>query len=178
MSHKITVRFIILGILVLVIGAIGFLWWRDATSAVNSSDQSTKIFVVAPGESVRTIATNLKNEGLIRDTVGFFLKVKLLRLDDKLQAGDFRLSPSMNIDALVEELTHGTLDVWVTTLEGWRTEEVALKLAQDMSIPEQEFIKHAQEGYMFPDTYLIPREASGSAIAQILMNNFDPYFGN
>lgn len=173
MTTKLGIRLVILLTLFLVIGGIGVWWWNDSISAANSEDTSSKLFVIAPGENVRTIAQRLRSEGLVRDQIGFFLKVKLKGYESKIQAGDFRLSPSMNADTLLDELTHGTLDVWVTTLEGWRAKEVALKFAQELSVPESEFLKHAKEGYLFPDTYLVNKDASAAAIVSMMMDNFD-----
>ncbi len=171
--HKLGIRALILGIFVLLALGLGWVWWNDANSPFDLKNHTTKIFVVSPGESVRTIATRLKNEKLIKDQIGFFLQVKFRGMGENLQAGDFRLSPSMSVSEIINELTHGTLDAWVTTLEGWRVEEIALKLAQDLAIPEQEFLKHAREGYMFPDTYLIPKDASASAVVQMFLDNFE-----
>lgn len=131
------------------------------------------MFIVEKGESIRTISSRLKNEGLIREPLAFFLVVKKENAEKKIQAGDFRLKPSMDVYQILNELQHGSVDVWVTTLEGWRVEEVALKLAQELSIPEQEFLKVAEEGYMFPDTYLFPHEATASTAATIMRTNFD-----
>ena len=171
--NKVFVRLAVFALLVsLFLGGI-WVWWKDATGSTSPTDNTTKIFVVKSGESVRTIATRLKNENLIRDQIGFFLLVKLLKLDDRLQAGDFRLSPSMDAKTIIDELTHGTLDVWVTTLEGWRVEEIALKLTQELSIPESEFLKYAREGYMFPDTYLLPKDASAAGVTRIFEDNFN-----
>lgn len=170
---KVSTRLFILTALLLLFGIGGGLWWWDATSAVNKEDKSTQIFVISSGESVRTIASKLKSEKLIKDPVGFFLFVKLKGYEESIQAGDFRLSPSLSVAGIVEELTHGTLDVWVTILEGWRSEEVALKIAQELSIPEQEFLKFTHEGYLFPDTYLFPKDASGAAVATLMENNFE-----
>ncbi len=122
--NKIFVRVAVFVFLISVFLMSAWLWWKDAISAARAEDSSTKIFVIQSGESVRTIATRLKSEGFIRDQVGFFLLVKLLKFDDRLQAGDFRLSPSMDAKTIIDGLTHGTLDVWVTTLEGWRVEEI------------------------------------------------------
>lgn len=148
------------------------LWYKEATSAVNLKDETSQIFTIAKGENIRQVANRLENEGLIRDSLAFFILVKLERVEKNIQAGDFRISPSMNSQEIIEELQHGTLDVWVTIPEGWRSEEIALKLAQEMGIPEQEFLKYAQEGYMFPDTYLFPKNSTASEAAQIMIDNF------
>lgn len=171
--NKLVTRLIVLLVIVGIILSIGGLWWIDATSPANPQNPASQTFTVVSGEGVRSIATRLKNAGFVKDQVGFFILVKLLRLDSKLEAGNFRLSPAMDMPTIVKELTHGTLDTWVTTLEGWRSEEIALKLAQDIAIPEVEFLKYNREGYMFPDTYLLPKDASAAAVAKILLDNFD-----
>lgn len=173
MDKKIVIRFVVFLLLVGFFVGGGLIWWSDAVSPVNPQDTSTKIFVVNQGDGVRTIATRLKAEGIIKDAIGFFLQVRLLNLDEKIQAGDFRLSSSMNAKTVAEELTHGSLDIWVTVLEGWRSEEIALKLAQALSIPEKEFLIVAREGYMYPDTYLLPKDASASSVARIFEKNFE-----
>ena len=48
-----------------------------------------------------------------------------------------------------------------------------MELARVLSIPESEFLEHAEEGYMFPDTYLFPKQASGSAVAKKMRDTFD-----
>lgn len=166
-------RIIIAIVLILVIVGIVWVWFREGTQSVSPQNADNKMFVVEKGEGVRSIAARLKNEGLIRDPLVFFLVVKKENAEKKIQAGDFRLKPSMDMYQILNELQHGSVDIWVTTLEGWRVEEVALKLAQELSIPEQEFLKVAEEGYMFPDTYLFPREATASTAATIMRNNFD-----
>lgn len=173
MTAKIGIRITVLLLILLILLGGGAWWWNDAVSALDPEDTSQKIFVISPGENVRAVASRLRNEGFIKDQIGFFLTVRLKGFDEKIQAGDFRLSPSMDIEAILEELTHGTLDVWVTTLEGWRVEEIAMKLAQELAIPESELLKYTREGYLFPDTYLIPKDASASAVVEVLLNNFD-----
>lgn len=173
MGKKLLTRIAVLVILLIVFVGGGILWWHDAISPVNPQDATMTVFVVSPGEGIRSIATRLKSEGLIKDSIGFFLQIKLQNLDSKIQAGDFRLSPSMDVRTITQELTHGSVDVWVTILEGWRLEEIALKLAQTHDIPEKEFMRYGQEGYMFPDTYLIPKEITASAAAEIFRDNFD-----
>ncbi len=157
--------------------AIGFyLYYKEGTLPVNSKELKTKIFVIQPGESLSSIAKKLTNEELIRNKIVFYLVVKRLGLDKKIQAGDFRLTTAMNAYQIAQTLTHGTLDVWVTLIEGLRREEIAQILSQNLDIPETEFIKYAREGYLFPDTYLVPREASAGSVIDILEKNFNRKF--
>lgn len=148
-------------------------WWRDAIGSVDSLSTTPKIFVVSRGEGVKSIAARLAGEGLIRSPTGFYILVKVMGIERSLQAGDYRLNASMDAGTIAKEMTHGTLDVWVTILEGWRVEEVAAKLTKELDIPESEFAKVAREGYMFPDTYLVPKDATVGAVAQLFRSTFD-----
>lgn len=161
----------IIGIVLITI--IGFfLFYKEGTLAVNKNDKTSKIFDVRQGEGLSSIAKNLAKEELIRNKLVFYLVVKQLRIEKKIQFGDFRLSPSMDAYQIAKTLTHGTLDIWVTIIEGLRKEEIAQIVSQNLGLPEIEFLKEAKEGYLFPDTYLIPRQATTGAIIKILTDNF------
>lgn len=171
-NNSFTKRLILFLSVVIMFAAVSWLWWIDGTAPPAPTDSKPIIFVIQKGDGVRTIAANLAGQNLIRSSTAFFLLVKLMGIERSLQAGDFRLNRTMSASDIASVLTHGYLDVWVTTLEGWRIEEMANRLAKDLDIPEGEFIKNAQEGYMFPDTYLIPRDASAAAIAKIFRDTF------
>lgn len=168
---KLLILFIIL--VILIAGTL--FWWNRGLSAVNTSNKTTKIFVVSKGSNVREIANNLKQEGLISDPVVFFLLVKQLGLDQKIQAGDFRLSPSMTAEQIAKNLTVGILDIWVTIPEGKRATEIA-EILQEKIPSYQDSWKpalEAQEGYLFPDTYLIPKGADITTIINLMQGTFE-----
>src|SRR3989344_2359144 len=104
---------------------VSLLWWTSGSTPANKNDKTPKIFVIEKGQGVRIIAKNLKDQGLIKDPVVFFLITKKLGLDSKIEAGDFRLFASMTAEQIANELTHGTLDIWVTIPEGHRALEIA-----------------------------------------------------
>lgn len=168
-------RKLVAGILILFILFIGFLWWKHGNAPVNPRDTSQKVFVVNRGEGIRAIGNDLKKEGLINDPIVFFLLIKKEGKDNAVQAGDYKLSPSMNLQKILDSLSHGTLDIWVTIPEGLRAEEIADLLQKD--IPSYKDAWRVEldknEGYLFPDTYLIPRDAEVETIISIMRNNFD-----
>lgn len=172
-KHPIPVRLTIFFLVIAASILFALAWWKDGVSAVNPLDETPVMFVVAKGEGVRTITSHLSQQNLIRNPIAFFLLIKFLKIDSDLQAGDFRLNRSMDAAGIARELTHGMVDVWVTTLEGWRNEEIAMKLNKELDIPESEFLRYAKEGYMFPDTYLIPRTATPAAIAEFFLDTFN-----
>lgn len=152
-----------------------FVWWQRGTSAVNKNDTTLHDFLIEKGVGVREIANKLKNENLIQDPVVFFLLVKKEGLDGKIQAGDFRLSPSMNALDIAESLTHGMTDIWVTIPEGKRAEEIAAILKEKIPSYQDGWrtIIATNEGYLFPDTYLIPKDADIALVISLMKNNFD-----
>lgn len=169
------------GIFTLVVASLfilSIMWWYDGTRAVDPSDTTQIAFSVESGDGVRVIATNLSDKNLIRSATAFFVVVKMLGLETNLQAGEFRLQKAMNARTIAQTLTHGITDSWITTLEGWRVEEVAVKVAKDLEIPESEFLKVAKEGYMFPDTYMIPKDATVGAIVKIFTDTFNEKITN
>ena len=161
-------------ILLVVILAGVFTWWNRGLSAAKPGDTTPVIFTVNKGEGVREIANRLKADGLIKDPVVFFLYTRINGLDKQIQAGDFRINPSMNAPELAGNLTHGTLDIWVTIPEGLRAEEIASIFSQ--KLPKYQDLWRQQldanEGYLFPDTYLIPRDADVNSVISLMRNNF------
>lgn len=170
--RPVPLRLALLFFVIIAMAALAVVWWKDGTSSVDPTNGAPVMFAVAKGEGVRAIASHLSQENLIRNPITFFLLVKLLKIDSALQAGDFRLNRTMDEGEIARELTHGMVDAWVTTLEGWRSEEIAGKLNKDLDIPDGEFLRYAREGYMFPDTYLIPRTATPAAIAKLFLDTF------
>ncbi len=164
---------ILLAVLLLSAGA-AVLWWKNGSRAQDPANKSSQIFVVVKGEGVREIANSLKTKGLIKDPIVFFLQTKRLGLDKSLEAGDFRLSPSMDLNTIIQNLTHGTLDIWITIPEGIRAEEIANILKKDIPSykPGWKESLATREGYLFPDTYLIPRDADINLVMSLLYNNF------
>jgi len=163
-------------LLILICVALGLVvWYREGTLPVDDKDKTPLIFVVERGESVSSIARKLESQKLIRNRLAFYLLVKQMGIEKQIQAGDFRLFRTMSAKTLAEELTHGTLDVWLTIIEGMRVEEIASLLAKDLDIPASVFIDQASEfeGFLFPDTYLIPKGATSEQAISIFRNNFD-----
>lgn len=171
--------YVTFGILVLLI-VISFVWWKNGTSAADPNNNTPKIFIIEPGQGVRAIAKNLKDQGLIKDQIVFFLLTKKLGLDSKIQAGDYRLFSSMSASEIANELTHGTLDIWITVPEGQRALEIADSLKEKMPEFEESWNKvlEENEGYLFPDTYLFPKDSTIETIVSLMRKNFDTKYEN
>lgn len=163
--------FVLIGIII-TSTVLFLLWWYQAIKAPDPTNTQTSTFIIQKGDNSRSIAEQLQKKGLIRSSIAFFLLARFTDLGNKIQAGQFNLSPSFDLYSTTSQLTRGTMDIKITIPEGWRKEEITLKLARELSIPEGEFLKVAKEGYMFPDTYFIPNEASASVVSEIMLSNF------
>ena len=168
-------RLITVLILLIIIILGGVFWWKNGVSPINPKNKESTIFVVQKGDGVKEISNELKEKGLIKSSVVFFLLVKQLGIDKKIEVGDFRLSPSMTAQEIAENLTHGTLDIWVTVPEGKRATEIAEILKEKIPTYNSSWSNAlvGNEGYLFPDTYLIPKDADIEMIMNQMRGNFD-----
>lgn len=160
-------------IILLIIGGVSW-WWADGTAPIQPTNNAYVTFTVNKGDGVKQIASHLKEQGLIKDTVLFSLKVKQLGLDNKIQAGEFRLSPSMNAEEIATKLQTATNDLQVTIPEGKRAEEIADILSQTFPGYDESWRAKLieKEGYLFPDTYSLSKEADIDQIITVMTNTF------
>lgn len=170
MNKLITIALLLV---IVVLGSV--LWWKNGVSPVNSNNKNSVIFVVEKGDGVREISNRLKAKGLIKSPIAFFLLLKQLGFDKKIEAGDFRLSSSMTAQEIAQNLTHGTLDVWTTIPEGKRATEIAEILQAKIPTYNSSWVNilAQNEGYLFPDTYLIPKDADIKMVVSQMRGNFD-----
>ena len=164
----------------LIFFIIGFFWWQRSLLPVgNQANIPAEIFVIKKGESLSSVATRLEDEGLIRSSFAFKILILVKDLSGKIQAGDFRISASLSTEEIASLLTHGSLDIWLTFPEGWRREEYGRRLVANLNdFSYQQFLDltSEMEGYLFPDTYLISKDASPSAVVKIFNRNFERKF--
>lgn len=165
----------LIGIAVLLIIFSGKVFWTYLTGAPSTTAKK-EVFIIKPNENTASIVSRLEKEGFIKNGVAFRILLKLSSTGGQIQAGYFTLTKNMLSRDVVKILTHGVADLWVTFIEGWRVEEIADLINKDFGIPKKEFLKLAREGYLFPDTYLIPKKATAQEIAQTLKNNFAKKF--
>lgn len=170
---KIIWLIVLLGIIFLA----GKGWWSSQFSPV-SKDTTEIVFVVDKGAGISQIAEDLKKAGLIRSDFFFKLYAKQQGLDSAILPGTFKFSPSMSTQEIADALTRQPIDNWVTLLEGWRVEEMAEKLNESLGVDKKEFIKLAKEGYMFPDTYLFPKDYSTKQIVDRMRANFEDKYSD
>lgn len=157
-----------------------YFWWLDVNEPINPNLEQEQIVVIPKGAGVIEIGNLLNGKNLIKNPLAFRLLVMQKGIDQKIQAGSFRLTPSMSLEEITMSLTTGKEDFWVTVPEGKRSEEIAWILKNEFDsngvvFDINTFLTAAKnlEGYLFPDTYLFPKTMDEQGIVNLMRSTFD-----
>jgi UPF0755 protein len=170
-------KFLLLITLPVLLAVAGGAWFYSNMQAV-SGDERVVDFVITRGSGASQIANKLEGAGLIKKAFAFKFYTQLTGSASKIQAGEYRLSPSYTLVEIVDQLLRGPVEIWVTIPEGLRREEIASRFTvafeRDTSFTD-EFLNLSQgyEGKLFPDTYLFPKDASASSVVNKLVRTFE-----
>jgi UPF0755 protein len=159
---------------------------------VAGDDPTPVSFVVEPGETASAVATRLEEEGLTVNGEVFRRFMTYHGLDVTLEAGSYSLRQNMTMHEIAEALQHGGADsVTVTIPEGWRHEQIAWLLEQQGLMRADDFEAYVRsassdypwlaerpadaslEGFLFPDTYQLPLDATPDSVVDLLTRTFD-----
>lgn len=185
------IRPILLIIIVLAVLTVIFFAYQIYTKP---NFQNEKEFTIPKGESLGFISQRLYQENIITSPVVFKIYVYLKSWQESIQAGSYVLTP-MNMVELSKILVQGKVDNQITIqfTEGQTIDNLAdillkqkiinqkkdfLNLAKiDNFKNEYEFLKdlpnNTLEGFLFPDTYLIYKDANASDIIKKMLDNFN-----
>jgi len=160
---------------------------------VNPSSTETITFTLEKGWSNKQIASALEEAGLIRNGYFFKLYAVMSFKHLQMQAGDYRFSPKMSLHQIANKMAKGQIirDIIVIP-EGWDIKDIGkyleskgLCLQQDFETlanknysKEYVFLKQnpqgaSLEGYLFPDTYQIEKDANCQDVLKLMLSNFD-----
>lgn len=148
---------------------------------IPTSFSDTQIrFVIPIDMKQEQIAQKLKSEHFIRSERVFRIIVTFLGFPGTIEPGAYLLSRRMNIFTLSDTLLHKPFQKWLTVTPGNRNEQIAEKLTNTFRWDDQkvqEFLNNAEEGFMFPETYLIPVADSPKDVAKRMITTFNERFG-
>jgi len=170
-------KFFLLCLLVFVAlaGAAGWLYLR-VQQPYRGYSGSEQFVEIPAGAGSRTIGDRLVAAGVIRDEITYRLALWLSGKGRRLEAGEYRFDTSMTPFAVIDKLARG--DVYVINLtfpEGLSVAEMA-KIADAHGFgPASAFERAARdlEGYLFPDTYPLPRRTDATKLVRMMTAQFD-----
>lgn len=150
---------ILLLLFIVFIGGGGYLYIQSALKPVDSKSKSQKTVEIPIGSSVTGIAQTLEKNGVIKNAKVFKYYVKL-KNEGGFMAGEYQLSPSMDVPEIVSRLKTGKVlakaTFKITIPEGKQLKEIAAIMAvaakqneEDVfnKLTDKEFIKELMAKY-------------------------------
>lgn len=166
----------------LITGAVVVVFLLLASAYVNFlrrplTDQSGQFeyFEVKSGQSTRQIGQNLQDKKIIRSGFVFYISVKFGK-HKPLQAGYYKLSPSMKLEDIISKIEAGEVDANTIVIpEGYRVLQIAKLIYDKAGVDYHKFIEAATgtEGSLFPDTYMFPTNYEPSKMVREMKDNFE-----
>ena len=150
--------------------------------------ESEQFVDIPPGAGPASIGRRLVDAGVIRDTLGFRYELTRTGSGRRLQAGEYRFDRPMTIKEVVAKIVRG--DVYlqpITFREGLTILDMAQLFESRGFGPAADFVSAASdgaaihdvdpvarnlEGYLFPDTYAMPRHATAPQLVARMVDGF------
>ena len=152
---------------------------------------------VIKGQSVSEISTNLKKQKIVSSDFVLKIYLWLSKNEGKIKAGTYNFEKPLSIKELSTILISGIKqenEIEIKIIEGWNIDGIANYLNNHDIVLKNDFIASAQnseylikkfsflknapvnissEGYLFPDTYKIFKNADADYIIEKMLDNFD-----
>ena len=186
-------RLFFLLVLVVVVGGAGAWWTYSRLIEPYRGYQDAEVFVDIPaGSGPNTIGDRLVGSGVVRDSLTFRAALLVSGRARSLKAGEYRFEAPMHALDVVNKIARG--DVYkrlLTFREGLTIDEMAQVLeekgfgkAADFRnaagsaklIAELDPAASDLEGYLFPETYSLPRDTPVAAIVEQMVAGFKNAF--
>ncbi|WP_456447420.1 endolytic transglycosylase MltG [Oceanithermus sp.] len=170
-------------VLLLAAGAAAWIGWLLGPTG------GSAVVEIPEGAGAQAVGRILERNGLVRSGRVFALYARWKGAAARLQSGYYKLE-GRGVPRLVEDLTGGRAPVMVRLVfpEGWRAVDYAERLeaagfdgAGFLSIvrnPPAEWTPAyvegpTLEGYLFPDTYDLPKGADPAVVVTVMLRRFD-----
>ncbi|MFH0906806.1 MAG: endolytic transglycosylase MltG [bacterium] len=152
-----------------------FAYYQIKTPLDNQWSES--IFIIEKGQGLEKVAFNLEKANLIKDDKWFMFYVFLKGWTSNLQAGEYSLSPCLDISQIANRIVDGqaiSQEISITIPEGFNIKQIDNRLSEANLIEAGELLNYSYlEGYLFPDTYRFNKNADLDEIIAKIRNNFD-----
>ncbi|MEW6082662.1 MAG: endolytic transglycosylase MltG [Bacillota bacterium] len=188
---------ILLGLVLLVTSAafLGYWGFQFITEPVPPGGEVS--VVIPPGMNARGVSRILLEHGLIKSDWGFWLAVRKSNLSGQLKAGEYQIPRGLTLPEIIELLVKGQTATYPFTVpEGLTVVQTAnllealglvdsnrfLALTREAPLNHEHLppgakLPEPMEGYLFPETYKIPKRATEEDIIALMYQQFLEVFG-
>jgi len=180
----------------IALGAAAYV--AGALKPVEAAEEAVLVEIPG-GMSSSAIAELLERQGLIRDAFVFRMYLRYKGEGHRFQAGRYEIRPGTAPDDIIAMLNAGDTvpeeTLRLTVPEGWTVEQIADSLAalgldkarflelaasperfpdtKTADIPQDERLRYALEGYLFPETYDFPLDSGEQDIVARMLDELD-----
>ncbi len=179
-------KLIVLGFL-MIGGGLALL---GQTTGQAPGDGTRKIeFEIPPGAGMSKVSRDLEQAGLISSSSFFQLLLRATSRAGKLKVGVYELNDGMSAYTIADVLTKGKVKMLRLTIpEGWTNRQIGdyfaekglvedraafLALARDPGLlAAYKIPADTTEGYLFPETYTVPRGYPARKIVEAMLKRF------
>lgn len=186
-------------IFLLVLACMGiFLYskYNAILTATSSNDTSVKTFKITEGETADNVLAKLRIENFINQQQELALKLYIrTEKQPNFKVGAYKVPANTSPKDMMTLLENPEItDIWVTIPEGLRKDEIAKIIANEYEgimgavFSSKEFLSFTKdtqfikaqgfegvkdlEGYLFPDKYLMPAQATTEYVITAMLDNF------
>jgi len=144
-----------------------------------SNFPSGSIVVISRGASVSDISEQLSDANIIKHSAVLNVILRIYGASSNVKFGSYLLKTPENVFTIANRLAtgaHGLPPVRITFPEGVTVRDMAEKVEEALPlISKQDFISlgKSYEGYLFPDTYFFPPDATAESVISAMRANFD-----
>ncbi|MGH9348955.1 MAG: endolytic transglycosylase MltG [Vicinamibacterales bacterium] len=179
-----------LALLVLAVGAaaVGSIVWGRLHEPFKGYGSAEQFIEIPAGARANEIGRRLVEAGVVRDLFVFRAAMRLTARSRTLKAGEYRFAGAMSAAGVVDKLARGdvharriTFPEGLTVLDmakiyearGFGPADAFVTAAGDAS-SVQDLDPHAPdlEGYLYPETYAIPRGTPAARLIALMVERF------
>src|SRR5262245_59973859 len=173
-------------------GVAGWMLYSRTQEAFRGYASAEQFVEVAQGQGSRAIGRRLVETGVVRDELTFRIALLLSGRARELKAGEYRFDQPMSAVEVIDRIAKG--DVYqrlLTFAEGLTITEMADVFEERGFGSAADFVRAASdptpirdlepaapdlEGYLFPETYALPRTASAAEVVKQMVGFFKDRF--
>ena len=157
---------IVVCLIILIVAFIGVDVFMSR--AVDRNNGKGILINIPAGSSTSAIANTLYKKGTIRSKFFFRLNSKVLGYSGKYHAGSYLVKKSMSMKEQMDLIKSGKIAGKVFTVENGKFNYEFIK-----ELPKG---KNRLEGFLYPDTYNAPADATPHQVIDMMLKNFDRVF--
>ncbi len=182
-------------VVIIAAGAGSYLVFRNVTDA-HAHDKASQYIKIEKGSSPREIIGRLSSEGIISGETPTLIYLKLFGDGSKLQAGEYQFPSPISTVQVLKVLEKGEdRTIKLTIPEGFTRFDIAKRIAekfpQNPPVDDKAILTMMDditlirdisptarnlEGYMYPTTYNLPRDAKPNEIVKRMVDEFRKFW--